>query len=136
MSSLADLRRVMLDRHHTTHIHCRHRLGPAGALRAMTKTERHTAPLYPARPGSRRFVAQLAIGPTVPNDSRYNLLHEIEIIRVHEQCAFGDEFPPQQDILFAKFIKIDVQLSRDAVNHAFDSPNGLYFSHSTDMAGR
>src|SRR5439155_7235760 len=84
MSSLADLRRVMLNRHHTASIHCRHRIGPAAALRTVTKTKRHTTPSRPTRPGSRRFVARLAIGPTVPGDSRYGLLHEIEIIRVHE----------------------------------------------------
>src|SRR5437870_12654985 len=106
MSSLADLRRVMLNRHHTASIHCRHRIGPATALRTATKTKRHTAPSRPTRTGSRRFVARLAIGPTVPSDSRYGLPDEIEIIRVHERCALGDEFPPQQNIFLAKLVGI------------------------------
>src|SRR5947208_12003698 len=135
MSSLADLRRVMLNRNHTASIHCRHRVGPAAALRTVTKTKRHTAPSRSTRTGSRRFVARLAIGPTVPGDSRYGLPHEIEIIRVHERCAFGDEFPSQQNIFLAKLVGIDVQLPRDAVNRAFDSPSGLNFSRSAGVTG-
>src|SRR5881392_547947 len=135
MSSLADLRRVMLNRHHTASIHCRHRIGPAAALRTVTKTERHTAPLHPTRTGSRRLVRRHTIRPTVPANSRDGLPHEIEIIRIHPRRPLGDEFPPQQNIFLAKLVGIDVQLPRDAVNRAFDSPSGLYFSRSAGVTG-
>ena len=67
---------------------------------------------------------------------RRDPLNKLQKIGVHMGSPFGHKLSSDQDIFSPERYRIDAELTRDAVDHAFDRPRGLDLTRRSCMSRR